>query len=93
MPKNSPFGVQTERLIKTLNVQTSQKNKEKTEAPYMFCPCLFIILTTHRIPNVSPGSIFGELIFGRIFGLVYRGPIFGGAYLRGACIRDFTVYA
>jgi len=26
---------------------------------------------THRIPNVSPG------LFGRIFGEVYRGPIFG----------------
>ena len=34
---------------------------------------------THRISNVSPRLIFAVLIFGRIFELVYRVLIFGGA--------------
>ena len=32
---------------------------------------------THITPYVSTGFIFGGFIFGRIFGLVYRGSIFG----------------
>ena len=52
---------------------------------------LFIFIhylkNTHRIPHLSPGLIFGGLIFGRIFGFVYRGPIYKGAY---NC--DSTVY-
>ena len=35
----------------------------------------------HRITNVNPGLIFGGIIFGRIFGLVYRELIFGDLYL------------
>ena len=35
---------------------------------------------TPRIPNVGPRLIFWGLIFGRIFGLVYWGPIFRGLY-------------
>ena len=33
---------------------------------------------THGIPNVSPGLVFGGLIFRRIFELACRGPIFWG---------------
>ena len=30
----------------------------------------------HKIPNVSPGLMLVEAYIGRMFGLVYRGPIF-----------------
>ena len=40
-------------------------------------------LCTHRIKNVSPGLIFGGLIFGRIFMLRYRGSIFGPGLYSG----------
>jgi len=45
----------------------------------------------HTIPIVTPGFIFIKLIFGRIFWIVYREPIFGGAYIQGAYLQDFTV--
>jgi len=45
---------------------------------------------THRIPNVRPGLIFRELILGRILELVYRGLIFRGAIFGRAYIQDFT---
>ena len=40
---------------------------------------------THRIPNESP-----EILFRRMFELVYRGFIFEGLLSVGAYIRDFT---
>ena len=57
----------------------------------MFCPCLFTILPIHTIPNISFGLDSEGLIFGTMFTLVYRGPIFGGLIFMGAYIWDFTV--
>ena len=48
-------------------------------------------------PKCKPLGYIRGLIFGRIFGLVYKGLIFGGlysgAYIRGAYIRGFTVFS
>ena len=74
MPKNSLFGVQSGRLIATLNA----KSVKNTEALYILCPMLIHYPNyTHGITIVSSG-----LIFGRIFEFVCRSPIF-----KLACIR------
>ena len=38
---------------------------------------------TQRISNVNLGLIFRGVIFGRIFGIVYRGSRFGGLIFEG----------
>ena len=54
----------------------------------MFCPWSFIVQTMHTgSQNVNPGLMLGGLIFERIFELVYRGYIRGGAY-----VQDFMVF-
>ena len=73
---------QREAINNILNVKLQKRTQVNTEAPYMYmvihCPNY-----AQRVPNVSPGLIFWGLIFGRIFELVYRGLIFGGAYILG----------
>ena len=53
----------------------------------MLCPCSFIILHVHIEPQVYVLGLYlgGGLTFRMILGVVYRGLIFGEAY-----IPDFT---
>ena len=67
MPKNSPFCVQSQRLLTTFNTKKLQKRtKVNTEALYMFCSCPFIIQgASERYLNQLTGGLYsGGLIFG-----------------------------
>ena len=59
-----------------------------TETQHILCPCLFSILTVHTESQIQAWAcIWGGLIFGRIFGLACKEPIFWRSY-----IQDFTVF-
>ena len=69
-------------------VKTLEKKKGKCRGSlYALAMAISCPNYTHRIPNLNPGLILGGRIFGRIFELAYREPVFVNA-----CIRDFTVY-
>ena len=48
IPKKSPFGVQSERLINNIKyVRFQKRTQENTEALFILCPFSFVVLTMH----------------------------------------------
>ena len=60
--------------------KTSEKDTSKYRGSiYVLSMVIHCPNYAHRIPNVSPGLVFGGgLMFGRISDLVYRGTYSGG---------------
>ena len=68
--------------------KTSQKNKVNTEALYLLCPCLFIILTIHTESQMQALALYLRRNY------IWKGIWVGlqGAYIQSAYMWDFTVF-